>query len=138
LEQHRNLLRVEFEVGILNRDDRSRRTRQPASDGAALPAISLGKEDRRGNAIGFGPGQDLTRSVSRSVVDDQDLALHRKIDREQPINHRADGAEFVVDRDDDRDAIDLGHRSRSLELGIGVKHSHRRRGVAPRRPGAGG
>ena len=47
--------------------------------------------------------QDLARAVARAVVDDDDLALGMEVDREEPIDHGADGRLFVEDGNDDGD-----------------------------------
>jgi hypothetical protein len=43
------------------------------------------------------PVEDLGRAVGRSVVHDEDLAPDRQIDRQQAIDDRCHGADFVVD-----------------------------------------
>jgi hypothetical protein len=45
--------------------------------------------------------EDFSSPIPRAVVDDDDLALQREIDRQEPIDDRCDGRALVVDRNDD-------------------------------------
>ena len=45
--------------------------------------------------------EHAARAVGRAVVDDENLARHRQIDGQQPLDDRADGGFFVVDGNDD-------------------------------------
>jgi len=50
--------------------------------------------------------QILSGAVGRAVVDDDDLLLADRLARPYLIENFGDGADLVVDRDDDRDGID--------------------------------
>ena len=84
LRQLRELRRIELEVGILNRDDRAGGPGEANPDRAALAAVLLGVDDAQ-----LRPLRDLVehlaRAVGRAVVDDEDLARRRQIDRDQPL-----------------------------------------------------
>ena len=101
LRQLRQLRRIELEVGILDRDDRAGGLGEANADRAALAAVLLGVDDAQ-----LRPLRDLVehlaRAVGRSVVDDEDLARRRQIDRDQPLDDVGDGPRFVIDGNDDR------------------------------------
>ena len=102
LHQLGELRRIELEVGILDGDDRAGGPGETDPNRAALAAVLFGVNDAQ-----LGPlhhlVEHLARAVRRSVVDDQDLARRRQIDRDQPLDHFRDCPRFVVHGNDDRD-----------------------------------
>ena len=80
LHQFGDLRRVELEVRVLDGDDRAGGAAKADPNRTALAAVLLRVNDAelgtRHDLV-----EDLARAVGRSVVDDQDLARRRQIDR---------------------------------------------------------
>src|SRR6266850_5760147 len=90
--------RVVFEVGVLHQDDVSRDSRKSGSQSRPLAAVLIVIQDhelRRAQAP-----ENITGPVARSVVDDDDLLRDR--DGADSFEDLPDGADLVVDGDDDR------------------------------------
>jgi hypothetical protein len=99
---------IQLEVGILNCHDAAAGMLEPEPDRVPFSAIPVGVDDPQ-------PGSTLqrrehfTRAVAGAVVDDDDLAFGREVDREEPIDYRADGRAFIEDGNDDRDERSNGN-----------------------------
>ena len=102
---------IEFEVRVLDRDNRPARVPQAEADRRALARVLA----RRGGSRTTSPRrrervEHLPRAVARPVVDDDDLPGHGQVDRHQAIDHRRDRARFVEDRDEDREQFRGSHQ----------------------------
>ena len=98
---------IELEVRVLDRHDTPSRARNPEAQRVSLSAVSIRVNDRD-RGMGRQRVQHRAGAVSGAVVDDDDFARRRKIDREQAIDDRGDRPRFVEDRDDDRDERPVG------------------------------
>ncbi len=87
LDQVGELLRIELQIGVLDCDDRSPRMLQSETDGRAFAAVSLGMEHYKRQALADCRIQHLSRSIRRTVVNDDDFSGQRKMDSEEPIEH---------------------------------------------------
>src|SRR5262245_10906188 len=99
--QRAELLRIQLEIGILNGDDCTGGLFQPATDCAALAAIAIGTNDSDIGSLHRSPGKHVPGAIGRAVVDDEDLAGNRQVDRRQPIDDGLHGPCFVVNGNDD-------------------------------------
>jgi hypothetical protein len=73
-----------------------------------FPAIPVGVDDPQPGST-LQRREHVTRAVAGAVVDDDDLAFGREVDREEPIDYGADGRAFIEDGNDDRDERSNGN-----------------------------
>jgi hypothetical protein len=102
LDQPRQLRRIQFQVGVLDRDHVAGGRRQPEPDRMPLAAVLRRVHDAQ-PIHAVVAIEHVGRPIAGPVVDDDDFAIRWKIDRQQPLDHGADGGGFVEDGNEDRD-----------------------------------
>ena len=101
IDQEGQLRRIELEVGVLNRHDGAAGVSEAEPDRVPLPAVAFDMDD--GQKRGAGQSvEHFTRAVARPVIDDDDLARRREVDREEPIEDPRHRRRLIEDGDDDR------------------------------------
>src|SRR5579864_1973714 len=108
VQELRPILRVIFEVCVLDEDQVTPRHRQPGPDPCTLALVDVVAEDAHGRVLER--GQDLVGAVGRAVVDDNDLEFHRETDLTHTPNDLGDGRALVEDGHDHREEAVLGAR----------------------------
>jgi hypothetical protein len=112
------LRRVELQIGILDRQNRTLRLRKPQTDGVTFAAI-LGRVDDGERTVGRELVEHRAGAVVRPVVHDDDLARNGEWDRFQAREHGRDRRALVVDRNDDGEA--LGQHGRPAPAASGTR-----------------
>src|SRR5574341_180384 len=127
LEEPRVVLRVVLQVGVLDEDDVAGHVLDGGADRCSLAAIARVEEEvHLPPVVATQSFQDLTRSVTRGVIHEDDLLVIR--DRLNPLEEQFDRLPLIIDRNDDGEL----HRASWVGRSVGPLE-----GGSVRRPPAG-
>src|SRR5690606_31280942 len=88
-----------FQVGVLDNDDVPRGLLDAAPDGRPLAAVAVLEDEPVDPPLRLQSLEDVAATVGRGIIDAHDLDV--QVHGAHALDQRANGARFIVDRNDD-------------------------------------